>query len=209
MKRPLNHNIILEPILVGTMGVNAYVVGDPVSKEAALIDPGADYSKIKRIIDKNLLKLKYVVNTHGHGDHIGGDDKFGVPILIHRLDADFLGSPAKNLSAYFGFSLQVSKPDRFLEEKDKIEIGRLSLEVLHTPGHTPGSICLKYDNILFSGDTLFYEGVGRTDFPHASEKDLFDSIKNKLFTLPEETRVYPGHGPPTTIAHEKKNNPFL
>ena len=205
----MKNNIILEPVPVGAMGVNAYIVGDPISKEAVVIGPGADYSKIKKIIDKNLLKLKYVVNTHGHGDHIGADDKFNVPILIHRQDAEFLTSPIKNLSAYFGFSLKVAKPGRLLEDGDEIDLGSIALQVIHTPGHTPGSICLKYDNILFSGDTLFYEGVGRTDFPGASEEDLFKSIKDKLFNLNEETTVYPGHGPKTTIAHEKENNPFL
>lgn len=205
----MNNSLILEAILVGTMGVNAYIVGDPVSKEAVVIDPGSDYSKIQKIINKNLLKLKYVINTHGHGDHIGADDEFNVPILIHHLDAEFLNNPTKNLSVYYGFSLKVVSPVRFLEDGHKIEIGNISLQVLHTPGHTPGSICLKYDNILFSGDTLFYEGVGRTDFPDASERDLFKSIKEKLFNLNDETIVYPGHGSSTTIGHEKENNPFL
>lgn len=203
------NNIILESILVGEMGVNAYILADPVSKEAVIIDPGADYPKIKKIIDKYSLKPKYVINTHGHGDHIGADDKFNSPILIHRLDSEFLVSPVKNLSAYFGFSLKMSKPERFLEDKEKIEVGNISLEVIHTPGHTPGSICLKYDNIIFSGDTLFYEGVGRTDFPDSNENDLFKSIKEKLFALSDKTIVYPGHGPKTSIGYEKKNNPFL
>ena len=205
----MSNNIILESILVGDMGVNAYIVADPISKEAVIIDPGADYLKIKKIIDQLALKLKYVVNTHGHGDHIGHSHKFNVPILIHRLDADFFTDSVKNLSAYFGNSFQIPKPNRLLDDGQKIEIGNISLEVLHTPGHTPGSICLKYNNIIFSGDTLFYEGVGRTDFPDASEKDLSKSIKEKLFTLNGETIVYPGHGATTTIGHEKKNNPFL
>ncbi len=205
---PVN-NIILESILVGEMGVNAYIVADPASKDALIIDPGADYPKIKKIIDKYSLKPKYIINTHGHGDHIGADDKFNLPVLIHRLDGEFLSSPIKNLSAYFGFSLKMPKPERFLEDKEKIEIGSIALEVIHTPGHTPGSICLKYGNILFSGDTLFYEGVGRSDFPDSNEKDLFKSIKEKLFTLSNETIVYPGHGSKTTIGHERKNNHFL
>lgn len=200
---------ILETIIVGPMEVNCYILGCKGTREATIIDPGVDYDKIKKRLEEIGVTAKYILNTHGHADHIGANGKFGLPVFIHRLDATFLRNPIKNLSTMFGFVVASPKADRLLEDKSKIEVGSLNLEIIHTPGHTPGSISIKCDDIVFTGDTLFCEGIGRTDLPYASEKDLFNSIREKLLVLPDMTKVYPGHGPASTIGHEKEYNPFL
>ena len=201
--------MILKKFVVGALETNCYVFADEETGDAAVIDPGGDSAKIKNFIKKNNLKLKYVINTHGHGDHIGGNSDFGADVLVHKLDKDFLRDPHLNLSASFGAEINSPQAARLLNDGDKVTIGRLSLEVMHTPGHTPGGICLKCGNLIFSGDTLFFEGVGRTDIPNASWEILLGSIKNKLMALPDACKVYPGHGPQTTIGHERQHNPFL
>lgn len=201
--------MLIKTIVAGMMEANCYIVGDESTKEVFVIDPGGDYKKIKKSVDSGGLKVKAVINTHGHGDHIGADSEFGVPIWIHSLDADFLQDPSKNLSGMFGFLLRTKKAERLLEEGNRLSIGKHILEVIHTPGHTPGSICLKGDGVVFTGDTLFCEGVGRTDFDYGSEEDIMRSIKEKLLTLDDSYVVYPGHGPDSTIGHERINNPFI
>lgn len=202
-------NYILEAVVVGPMEVNCYILGCSKTKEAVVIDPGADYDKIKDRLEEMKVSAKYVLNTHGHGDHIGANGKFGLPVLIHKLDAPFLRNPIKNLSAMFGLLVSSPNAARLLEDKDNVALGDLRLEIIHTPGHTPGSISIKCDDIVFTGDTLFCEGIGRTDLPYASEIDLFNSIREKLLVLPDSTKVYPGHGPASTIGYEKEHNPFL
>ena len=201
--------MLIKTIVAGMMEANCYIVGDESTKEVFVIDPGGDYKKIKKSVDSGGLKVKAVINTHGHGDHIGADSEFGVPIWIHSLDADFLQDPSKNLSGMFGFLLRTKKAERLLEEGNRLSIGKHILEVIHTPGHTPGSICLKGDGVVFTGDTLFCEGVGRTDFDYGSEEDIMRSIKEKLLTLDDSYVVYPGHGPDSTIGHERNNNPQI
>lgn len=201
--------IILEKIEVGPQQTNCYLLGCQKTSEALIIDPGDDYPEIEEAIQRKELSPKLIVNTHGHIDHIGADGRFKLPIWIHKLDEAFLNDPMKNLSAFVGSSGTFPSADRLLEDKDQIKIGQLSLEVMHTPGHTPGGICLKCDKIVFTGDTLFCGGVGRTDFSYSSEKDLFKSIKEKLLVLDDETTIYPGHGPSSTIGEEKCTNPFL
>ena len=203
------NNIFLKNFTVGPLAVNAYLLADPLTKDACLIDPGADARKIKDFITKNGFNLKFIINTHGHGDHIGANGNFDVPIYIHRLDKDFLTDPKKNLSPLFMFNIRSPAAARLLEDGDVIEVGSLSLKVLHTPGHTPGSISLLLDGIAFTGDTLFNNGVGRTDFEYGDEEALLNSIKSKLITLADDTIIYPGHGEPSTIGDEKQNNPFL
>ncbi|MFC1509634.1 MBL fold metallo-hydrolase [Candidatus Omnitrophota bacterium] len=202
-------SMLIETVVVGMMEANCYIVGDEDTKEVFIIDPGGDYGKIKKIIDKFGLKPQVVINTHGHGDHIGADGNWNLPIWIHRLDADFLQDPSKNLSGAFGFLLKTKAAARSLEEGDLLKIGKYTLEVIHTPGHTPGGICLKGGGVVFTGDTLFREGVGRTDFAYGSEEDLIRSIKEKLFVLGDDIVVYPGHGDNSTIANEKSNNPLM
>jgi len=202
-------DIILKKVVVGGMKANCYIYGDSKTKEVFIIDPGGEFKKIKAIIEKNGLKVKSIINTHGHIDHISANRYLNFPIWIHREDADFLGEPNKNLSSLVGFKLKSPNATRLLDEGDVLEIGSLSVEVIHTPGHTPGSICLRSDGLLFTGDILFYKGIGRSDFPHGSEEMLLDSLKNKVLTHSDDTLVYPGHGPSTTIGAEKKDNPFL
>jgi len=201
--------VLIKTIVAGQLETNCYLAGDEDTKEIFIIDPGGDFQKIKAAIDKSGLKPKAVINTHGHGDHIGANKEFGVPVWIHSLDADFLTDPSKNLSGEFGFFLKTRPASKLLKHGDILNIGRYTLEVIHTPGHTPGSICLKGDGMIFTGDTLFCEGIGRTDFVYGSEEDIMDSIKERLFTLDDSFIIYPGHGPESTMGHEKNNNPYV
>ena len=191
--------MLIKKIVVGPMESNCYLAGDEDTKEIFVIDPGGDYNKIKKIIDQAGLKPKVVINTHGHGDHIGANKEFNIPVWIHRLDADFLTDPSKNLSGAFGFFLKTKTASRLLEDGDILSVGKYKLEVIHTPGHTPGSICLKTEGVVFTGDTLFCQGIGRTDFAYGSEEDILRSIKERLFALDDDYIIYPGHGPSSTI----------
>ena len=206
--------MILESLCLGPFQVNCYILAAENNSKAIIIDPGDEEKKIRRALDIHRLEPALIINTHGHIDHIGCNDKFGVPVYIHRMDSAMLQDPKLNLSNFlqprpYHMQYQV----KVMEDKEKIELGLIELEVMHTPGHTPGGICLllkkPQNKILFSGDTLFYQGVGRTDFPGADEGQLIKSIKEKLFKLPEDTVIYPGHGASSTIGQEKKNNPFL
>ncbi|MBL7081560.1 MAG: MBL fold metallo-hydrolase [Candidatus Omnitrophica bacterium] len=199
--------MILKTVVVGSMQANCYIFGSDKTKDVVVIDPGDDYEKISTCL--NGLNAKYVINTHGHIDHIGANTRFNLPILIHRLDNQLLKNPQLNLSFLLGFPFSSPEASRLLEEADTIRAGEISLEVIHTPGHTPGGICLKYDNLIFTGDTLFKEGIGRTDLPYGSQSDLMNSIKKKLLVYGDEVTIYPGHGPQSTIGEEKRNNPFL
>ena len=194
---------------VGELEVNCYILSSEKTKNAILVDPGDDYPKIKAFLEKQKLMPRFILHTHGHFDHIGADNEFGLPVYAHRLDAELLQSPKKNLSDSFSSSFQVNAEIHILEDKETVSLDELSLEVIHTPGHTPGGICLKSGNVIFTGDTLFAGGIGRTDFPGASEERLIQSIEERLMVFPDETLIYPGHGPSSTIGRERKRNPFL
>jgi hydroxyacylglutathione hydrolase len=199
--------------LLAGFDTNAYLVWDEESREAALLDP-AEYSKeLLNFIQSNKLKLLYIVNTHGHGDHIGGNAFFkaktGARICIHADDADMLSDSHLNLSIFFESDITGTKPDIVLIDGAIIRLGNNELKVIHTPGHTSGSICLQNNHLLFSGDTLFYHDIGRTDLPGGSEQIILSSIRNKLLVLPDDTMVLPGHGPVSTISDEKLNNPYI
>lgn len=193
-------------------GTNTYLVWEIKSREAILIDPGAPSKKILSYVDTNNITIKAIVNTHGHADHIGGNayfhDSWNVPVMIHAADAEKLTDPELNLSSFMGKAVISPAADRLLEEGDRIKLGKKELEVIYTPGHTKGGICLVFDLLLFSGDTLFRGSIGRTDFPDGDYDTLINSIKNKLYKLPDQTMVLPGHMESTKIGLEKRENPF-
>ncbi|MBP2652961.1 MAG: putative metallo-hydrolase [Firmicutes bacterium] len=199
---------------VGFIGTNCYIVYDDESKLAVVIDPGGSDQEILAIIKRENLSVKYIINTHGHVDHITANlrikDATAAPILIHEADAEMLIDPRSNMSAMMGgIGASCGPADYVLKDGDAIEFGNIKLNVIHTPGHTPGGICLLSGNILFSGDTLFEMSVGRSDFPGGSHKELITSIKDKLMLLADDTKVLPGHGAATTIGDERKMNPFI
>ncbi|HBO84190.1 MAG: MBL fold metallo-hydrolase [Deltaproteobacteria bacterium GWC2_42_11] len=205
--------MILEQLVVGPLDVNCYLVGDDIIKDAVCIDPGGDADVIYGAIKKVGLQIRYIINTHGHFDHTGGNEllkqKTGASIAIHKDDVSLFDEAASH-ATFFGISSETPpKPDMFLNEGDIIRVGRLEIKVIHTPGHTKGGVSLFLDNVLFTGDTLFAGSVGRTDFPGGSLEQLISSIKNKLLPLGDSVVVYPGHGPTTTIGKEKKHNTFL
>jgi glyoxylase-like metal-dependent hydrolase (beta-lactamase superfamily II) len=205
--------MILESLCVGPFQVNCYILAVQANSAAIIIDPGSDEKRIKQVLNKHQLKPAFIINTHGHIDHIGCDDKFAVPVYIHRQDLPLLKNSRLNLSELLTAPYAVNSSIKPLEDKDNLELEQIQLEVIYTPGHTPGGICLLMkkpaNKILFSGDTLFFQGIGRTDFPGADEKLLIKSIKERLMQLPDDTIVYPGHGPSSTIGEEKRNNTFL
>ncbi len=191
--------MIVKCFAVGWLSTNCYVVGCEETREAAVIDPGMESEReaepILEFIKQNSLQIKYIINTHGHPDHIVGNTLIkkatGAPILIHESNPEHV------------------QADRKLRDGDIIQVGTLKLVVLHTPGHTKDGISLLGDKIVFTGDALFAGSVGRTDFIGGSYEELMQSIKTKLLCLPDSFKVYSGHGPPTTIGDEKRHNPFL
>ncbi|SHJ23843.1 MBL fold metallo-hydrolase [Lutispora thermophila] len=198
---------------LGIYQANCYIIWDEGSKKAAVIDPGGDFEELNEFVESNQLSVQYVLLTHGHGDHIGAvaqtREKYKAEVMIHKDDYDMLKNKNKNYSNQMGYKDIELEADKKLEDGDVINLGSIKMEIIHTPGHTKGSICIKYDNIVFSGDTLFAGSIGRTDLGGGSFEDIIDSITNKLLTLPDNTEIYPGHGPSTTIGVEKKSNPFL
>ncbi|MCK5912853.1 MAG: MBL fold metallo-hydrolase, partial [Desulfuromusa sp.] len=197
----------------GPLEVNCYILGCEETRKAAVIDPGGDVDRILQLLDKHRLKVEMIINTHGHFDHVGGNRKLleatGAELIIHRDDIPVLDRAADHAAA-FGLQTEPSPaPTRELIGGETLQLGKLVLQVIHTPGHSPGGICLYVDGTLIVGDTLFAGSIGRTDLPGGNHHLLISSIKEKLLPLPETTKVYPGHGPMTTIGQEKLYNPFL
>ena len=206
----------IKRFILGDFETNCFVLRRNTScSECLIIDAGLDPRKLIEFLQKEKLHIDTVVLTHGHADHIAGlhflrQFQNDLKVCIHSLDTEMLNCPQSNLSLITGFSF-TTRADCTLNDGQLIEQAGIELKIIHTPGHTPGGICLysQKDEILFSGDSLFADSVGRTDFPGGDMAKLTKSIKEKILTLPEETLVYPGHGPMTTIGKEKKTNPFL
>lgn len=190
-------------------GTNCYIVQDEETKETMVIDPGGDVDKIVEMLNTIHAKVKYILLTHCHGDHIAGvnelKQRVGGKILIHRLDEEGLRDPNVNLAEYVGLGRVVVQADARLDDGDLIHVGNLEFKILHTPGHTKGGISIysEEEKLLFSGDTLFRGSWGRTDLPTSSFEDIIKSITEKLMVLPEDTIVYPGHGKSTMIKEEE------
>ncbi|MBA7693693.1 Hydroxyacylglutathione hydrolase GloC [subsurface metagenome] len=205
--------MFLKKVMTGSMLANCYIIADEEAKEAAIIDPSAEGEEILKVIKDDNLKVIYIINTHGHIDHIGANAEIkeatGAKILIHEDDRNLLSSPVKNLAIFLGRMTKSPPADRLLKGGEIISLGKLKLKVIHTPGHTRGSICLLVDKKLFTGDTLLRNSIGRTDLPGASEKILVQRIKEELLPLGDEVKIYPGHEEETTIGQERRNNPFL
>jgi len=204
--------VIVEKLVVGPFASNCYIVGSESNKEGMIIDPGDEAKQILKRVKDLELDIKFIVLTHGHIDHTGAlkevREVTGAKVAIHTDDAKSL--KVQSLSRIFGLSYPTPPPpDRLLKDGDSLDVGGMHFEVLHTPGHTPGGICLLGEGVVFSGDTLFNYGIGRTDLPGGSYSQLMNGIQNKLLVLPDNTVVYPGHGSDTTIGAERKGNTFL
>ncbi|MFO7460488.1 MAG: MBL fold metallo-hydrolase [Desulfatiglandales bacterium] len=188
---------MLRKLVVGPYQTNCYILACKDTLEGVVIDPGDEVLRITGEISQNGIRVQYILITHGHIDHIGGVADLKritrAPVLIHPLDAPALPVP----------------PEGSLQEGQKIQVGSYTLEVVHTPGHSPGAVCILAPGAVFTGDTLFAGSVGRTDFPGGSHETLLEGVKKKIFPLGDALRVYPGHGPASTIGAERRNNPFF
>jgi glyoxylase-like metal-dependent hydrolase (beta-lactamase superfamily II) len=212
-------SILIKKLVVGPLQANCYLVSDAATRETAIVDPGGDAREIVRCMESGGLKPVLIVNTHAHPDHVAANaelkKRYEIPILIHKDDAPALAQSGM-LSRLIGLFLEPSPPpDKLLRDGDEIKVGKITLKVVHTPGHSKGSICLWCKGqgdeapLIFSGDTVFQDSVGRTDLPGGSYEALMNSIKTKVIKLPDRTRILPGHGPETTVGREKKYNPFF
>ena len=206
-------NLLVHQLSVGPLQVNCFVVACQRTREAMVIDPGEDGPRILQLAESNGYQVKKIVNTHGHFDHIGANqpvkEATGAVLMMHEADLPLLQN-ARNHAQAYGLTVSPSPdPDKFLNEGDVFSVGEQSFSIFHVPGHSPGSICLLSDGHLFVGDVLFAGSIGRTDLPGGDFDALVEGVREKLFRLPAETIVHPGHGPDTTIGREKQMNPFV
>ena len=204
--------MIIKLLVVGPLASNCYIVGDEATNEGVIVDPADEAEIILQSVAEFGLTIRSIVLTHGHPDHIAAlkevKEATGAEIAVHTSDSEYHRQQA--LALTFGFRCpSLPPPDRLLKDGDSLDIGELHFKVIHTPGHTPGGICLLGHGVLFSGDTLFNYGIGRYDLPGGDYAQLMNSLQATLMALPDETIVYPGHGPKTTIGAERRDNPFL
>lgn len=216
--------MILKAMETGTLMVNCYIIADEDTKNAAVFDPGGDVDRILKALEDDELKVRYIINTHAHFDHVGGNkqlqDATGAPILIHRDEAPEL-LKSKSNAVSFGLSVESSEASQFIEEGDIIEVDSVKFETLDLRGHSPGGLGFVSEGeleleggrqrkkIVICGDSLFAGSIGRTDFPGGDMELLLENVRNKIFTLPDDSLVLSGHGPITTVGHEKRYNPFF
>ena len=207
--------MIQKGLTVGLLEVNCYILGDEETKEAVVIDPGGDEEEILEALKYAELNLKYIIDTHGHFDHVDANQPLkeatGAKIAIHEADAQMLSQPSAEAMFFTGNRLRLSQADLLLKEDDLLSFGPYRLKVLHTPGHTPGGISLVLEGhpSVYVGDLLFAGSIGRTDFPGGSFDNLIQAVRTKIFPLGDQYSVYPGHGPVTTVGQERKYNPFF
>jgi len=205
--------MLLHAFVTGPLETNTYLVGDRAAGEVLVIDPGGDPGEILAFLARERLRCRFVVNTHGHFDHISGNRELssttGAPVLAHEDDAPMFGKAAAQARFFMLHADNSPHPERFLRDREEVRVGAVSLRVVHTPGHSPGSITLVAPGVAFCGDLVFHGSVGRTDLPGGSERVLLDSIRRQIMILPDDTVLYPGHGPETTVGLEKRQNPFF
>ena len=207
--------MIFEVVVVGPLAVNCFILGCGETREGVVVDAGGDAGQIIAAVERLGLNIGQVINTHGHFDHVSANrqvvEHFNARLLIHELDVPMLERAAVVAKAYGMQGENSPQPDAFLCDGMEISFGKCRMKVLHTPGHTQGGCCLylEEEKTIITGDTLFADSIGRTDLPGGSHEQLLASIRSKLFTLPDDVVAYPGHGPETTIGHEKKNNPYF
>ena len=210
-------NLIIEATKVGPLEVICYVLGCSETGQGMLIDPAAPSETVDQHITRHQLAIRWIVNTHGHADHTAGNgywsQKTGAPTVIHELDWQFFSTPAMQQAARAEGFLPLRHIDLQVEDGDRLPLGQGEVTILHTPGHTPGSVCLYIRPYLFTGDTLFVDSAGRTDLDGSSLEKLVASIQHKILALPDETIIYPGHDygdtPTSTLAEQKINNPYI